>query len=288
MTRSRKRLLPEGPCLWDALLESEPEPRPAPMETPGVESPETGSRSPSPPRSRSNHKHAKSAPDWIGDLYRRILAKYAGEEAIPMRVEFYRYAGLKNSVRYTSRGILFRLSDLMEDAPRPVIEATGHLLLARLHHRKCPTRYERLYYEFTRSDDMDEASHEAHSARRRVRLPDPKGHWYDLRDSFERINATYYKGQLPEFELTWSESQARTLLGHHDGHLNRITVSRIMDSPKVPQYVLDYIMFHEILHFVIPIARQNGRRVVHPPKFRKAEKVYRHYQEALDWLDKHL
>ena len=68
---------------------------------------------------------------------------------------------------------------------------------------------------------------------------------------------------------------------------DRLIISRVFDSPKVPQFVLDYLMYHELLHKFLGIGRRNdGRRCMHGADFREIERRFRHYDEATRFLKK--
>jgi predicted metal-dependent hydrolase len=52
-----------------------------------------------------------------------------------------------------------------------------------------------------------------------------------------------------------------------------------LDSPEVPEWFVEYIMFHEMLHIKHRARIINGRRYYHTPAFRAEEKSYPKYQQ---------
>jgi hypothetical protein len=44
--------------------------------------------------------------------------------------------------------------------------------------------------------------------------------------------------------------------------------------------LVEYLMFHEMLHIRYPVEREGHRRVVHPRGFREAEKKFPRYEQA--------
>jgi predicted metal-dependent hydrolase len=44
--------------------------------------------------------------------------------------------------------------------------------------------------------------------------------------------------------------------------------------------LVEYLMFHEMLHMRYPVERVGHRRVVHSRAFRQAEKRFPHYERA--------
>lgn len=54
------------------------------------------------------------------------------------------------------------------------------------------------------------------------------------------------------------------------------------------QYFVESVVYHEMLHHLIPAVRIRGKWYNHPPAFKRAERQYPHYQKAQDWELKNL
>jgi hypothetical protein len=67
-----------------------------------------------------------------------------------------------------------------------------------------------------------------------------------------------------------------------------IRIHPLLDQPFVPRYVVETIVFHEMLHQLIPRQRVNGRWRVHPPAFRLQERRFPYYRQAKQWQHRHL
>ena len=120
----------------------------------------------------------------------------------------------------------------------------------------------------------------ARRERGRKRLKPARGQHYDLEEIFHRLNRGFFAGKLPTPRLGWSRQLSRTLLGHYDSGHATIVVSRRLDSPAVPRYLVDYVVYHEMLHMRFPVERRGHRRVVHSREFREAEKQFPKYAQA--------
>ena len=101
-----------------------------------------------------------------------------------------------------------------------------------------------------------------------------------------RLNRGQFGGAIEKPILTWSQRKARSILGHHDAAHDTITISKTLDSHEVPEWFVEYIMFHEMLHIKHPARIMNGRRYYHTPAFRAEEKSYPAYAQAQEWLDR--
>jgi predicted metal-dependent hydrolase len=93
---------------------------------------------------------------------------------------------------------------------------------------------------------------------------------------------------VPKPTLTWSARKTYRILGHHDATHDTIVVSKSLDSPDVPRYVVEYIVFHEMLHIHHPTVHHNGRRYNHTPAFRRDEEKFAYYEEAEKWIERNV
>jgi hypothetical protein len=84
--------------------------------------------------------------------------------------------------------------------------------------------------------------------------------------------------------MTWSTERARNRLGHYDPAHNAIVVSSLFDHPRVPRYVVEYIVYHEMLHLKHPVKLRGSRRCVHPPEFQSEEKLFDRLEAAREFL----
>jgi SprT-like family protein len=203
-----------------------------------------------------------------------------------IEVKFYPYAGLHHTIRVRSGRVYVRLSDLFQSAPPEVIRALAFLLVARLLSRKAPPAYERIYRAYAFSPQVLRASDIARRQRGRKVVSTAQGRVYDLERIFSRLNRRYFEGEIAKPVLTWSRRRARSILGHHNSAHDTITISKTLDSREVPEWFVEYILFHEMLHIKHPARVINGRRYYHPPAFRAEERSYPRFQQAQEWLDR--
>ena len=85
--------------------------------------------------------------------------------------------------------------------------------------------------------------------------------------------------------MSWSQSSARNMLGHYDPAHNAIVISRVLRTHvRVPRYVVEYIVYHEMLHLKHPVKLRGSRRCVHPKQFQDEEKLFPQLEEAKQFL----
>jgi predicted metal-dependent hydrolase len=73
-------------------------------------------------------------------------------------------------------------------------------------------------------------------------------------------------------------------MGHYNAHTDTLMLSITLDAVPVPRYVIDYVMYHEMLHKQFGVSVVNGRRYAHTPEFRAAEQAFARYEEAEAYL----
>ena len=117
-----------------------------------------------------------------------------------------------------------------------------------------------------------------------------RGQAHDLEDSFQRVNRAYFQGRMPRPLLKWNQSPTVRKMGHYQPARDTVMISRTLDHARVPAFVIDYIMYHELLHKKHGHTMINGRRYVHTPAFRREEQLFQQYAEAEkflhDWVRK--
>ncbi len=113
-----------------------------------------------------------------------------------------------------------------------------------------------------------------------------KGSVHDLRESFKRVNLAFFNEQLPEPHLVWNKQITVRKFGHYQWDTDTVMVSRTLDQRGVPEFVLDYVMYHELLHKKLGARLVNSRRMVHTSFFREQEAKYPKLAEAQRYLTK--
>jgi Protein of unknown function DUF45 len=219
----------------------------------------------------------------FADVFQQISKRQARPEVL---VTFYPFAGLNNTIRLRNQRVYVRVSDLLCDAPLAVHQALAHILVRKLFKQRPKTEHETLYRQYAYQPQMMRASDLARQRRGRKQLNGSVGRTYNLDRIFARLNRHYFDNVLPKPALSWSTRCTKRILGHHDPVHDAIIISRSLDLVSVPEYVVEYVMYHEMLHVKHQSHLVNGRRIFHSPAFRAEEKQFTRYAEALKWLER--
>lgn len=202
-----------------------------------------------------------------------------------IEVRFYPYAGLRHTIRVRSGHVYVRLSDICKDSPPEVMRALAFILVSRLLGKRVPAIHERTYRDYSLAPEVMRASDIARRRRGHKRISSAQGEVYDLDKLFAKVNRRYFDSSLEKPTITWSQRKTRTILGHHDRVYETITISKSLDSAQVPDWFVEFILYHEMLHIKHAARIIKGRRYYHTSAFRADERRFAKYDEAQRWLE---
>jgi hypothetical protein len=119
-----------------------------------------------------------------------------------------------------------------------------------------------------------------------------KGQHHDLLALFHDVNRKYFGGTVDAL-ISWGRASPSKLrktikLGSYSAVGRLIRVHPNLDRYWVPRYFVQFIIYHEMLHHVIPASRGAGRALLHPEEFRARERQFRHYERAMAWEKSHI
>ena len=221
------------------------------------------------------------------EMFTRVFREMKPRTAPPaFRVLFKPYANMDSKIRLEAghERIEVRMSDQLRSAPDSVREALAWVLLGKLYRKAIPPEAETRYRTFVNRADVRRRALELRRERGHKRLVHPKGGVFDLEALFDDLNVRYFDGSLSKPALGWSPRPSRRLLGHYDPAHHAIVISSIFDRPKTPRYVVEYILYHEMLHIKHPAEYRTERRCVHTPAFKVEERRFPRYDDAVRYL----
>ena len=219
------------------------------------------------------------------DIFHRAYRELRPRAAMPeIEVRFFKFANVNNTVRLRDNRLLFRISDLLEGAPESVLHAIAHILIAKIYKKEIDPAHSARYRKYVGSHAITKKAHLLRQMRGRKRIDGPIGNVYHLDEIFEDLNTRFFYGLMARPNMSWSQNSARHLLGHYDPAHNAIIVSRVFDDVRVPRYVVEYIVYHEMLHLKHPVKLKGSRRCVHPKQFQEEEKLFPQLDAAKKFL----
>jgi hypothetical protein len=145
-----------------------------------------------------------------------------------------------------------------------------------------------------------------------------RGRCFDLEALRDRVNHDYFEGRL-QVAITWGrgaqsegfaafqaaadqliealgvtprrsrrprrEESFHIRLGSYHERDNLVRIHPVLDRADVPEFVVESIVHHEMLHAALPPERgKGGRRRVHTAEFRRRERLFARHEEAEAWI----
>jgi hypothetical protein len=185
-----------------------------------------------------------------------------------------------------ARGLLhYRVHHMFLDAPREVVQAlatfAGPARGVAARRRDAGGRIDAYVREH----------------RGRIAAPHParlqaRGTVHDLQAIFDRLNAEHFDSRV-QARIGWGPNRGgrrrRTIkTGVYVQDARLIRIHPALDRPEVPELYVAAVVFHEMLHQVVPAVERNGRRIVHGQEFRRRERAYPEHERAKQWEEANL
>ena len=231
------------------------------------------------------NEHLQQIKIFYQEAFQTLDAKRKMPE---IEVEFYPYIGINHTIRVRNGKVFVRLAELCRDIPFNAHKALACILVSKLLRKKIPQRTLETYRGFIKNQELREKVAENKRAKGRKIITTAKGEVYDLDETFNYLNEYYFDNKIAKPTLTWSARKTYRILGHHDSTHETIAISRSLDDKKTPKYVVEFVVFHEMLHIFHPTEHRNGRRYNHTPQFRRDEKKFVYFDEAESWIGRNV
>ncbi len=164
-------------------------------------------------------------------------------------------------IHYSRTNVVeLRLSRDWLDVSAPILKGMVEELLCKLFRIKKQTYNIGLYRSFLRNLDSSPAE---------KNQSEP-----GLHESFMRVNEEYFDNRIDLCNLRFGRNSSRTL-GSYNFHTNTITISELLRG--TPKHVLDYVMYHEMLHKHLKFDSNKNR--FHTKEFKEKEALFRNSKE---------
>lgn len=207
----------------------------------------------------------------------RLADAVAARIGQPVRLVVHDNRHTMVSYRREAARIQLRVHHLFLACPPEVEEALAEFVRPRGRHRAAASR---------RIDAWVTGNRERIAPPRTGSLH-PRGRVHDLQAILDRLNATHFGGAV-EVRIGWGKSGAlpgRTSIrtGVYLHAARAIKIHPALDREDVPEFYVAAVVFHEMLHQVVPPTDRGGRRTIHGREFRRREREYPDHERATAW-----
>ena len=191
----------------------------------------------------------------IKESYQRLFP----EKEFPYQTYFEynrRLSDFNANIKFDRKKISIHLNLQWKDIDNEIKIGLIQSLLLKIFKKKASTQNINLYNNFVRNIPILTKKTKS----------DPL-----LDESFYRVNQQFFFNQIEKPNLTWG-SDSKRKLASYNFHDDTVTVSTIFKDSK--QEILDYLMYHELLHKYHKFNHKNGRSFYHTKEFKEDENLF--------------
>ena len=220
--------------------------------------------------------------DLFSSVYRRLRKV---DHTPQFNIRYFSYKNIKNTLRIRGNIIYIRISDLLREAPPSVMASIYEILICRTFRLFGYHQANLIYNHYISSRDFLLRKTLVSPGISRIKKHSRPGKVVDLGKRFTYLNNLYFKGELSDLTLYWAERKSKRILGQFVPHRREILINSTLDHPLVPESVVDFVLYHEMLHARLdPKISKTGRKTVHHREFKRMERQFEGYNFANEFI----
>lgn len=199
-----------------------------------------------------------------------------------VEASYYPFKEFKTTWQRIGPEATFKVTDYLQGAGQEVIQDFAGCLFTRIQRQRREV-YTPKVREFLRSEEFVRMNQEKYLRRSRNLTFSSFGNFYDLE---VLLNSLRRKGLVENGEgtfLSWTDKPNRFRMGYCSVLMKVVAISSALDRQDVPDYVAEYVLYHEMLHLKLGT---DSLRSYHDSDFKREERQYPRWREAENWLKK--
>ena len=220
-----------------------------------------------------------TAVETLKESFGTIGKKYGYDN---VGAEFVAYRAFKVKWTRSFRWAEFQVLDYLMDAPGEVIDGLAETLFSKITGKESKP-YTPEMTDWITSDEFTRNKQPIYVRRSRNITRSSAGKFKDLDDSLNRLKALGIVEEKSNPYMTWSREELAHTVGYCSTLMDTIVISSIFDSDSIPDYVLDFALYHEYL-----ITREGWVNFGKGEDFDicAEEKKFPQWKEAENWIRK--
>ena len=212
----------------------------------------------------------------LRESFRSIGREYGYDN---VDAEFVAFKELKIKWQRSYGRAEFKVSDYLSDAPGEIMTDIAKTLFSKISGSDAEYPNEMNRWMTSREFLMEKQPVYLRRSRNLTRTT--KGDYRDIGESYRRLVSEGLIKEDPDVHISWTRDPNVRRVGYCSVLMKVVAISSIFDTQTIPEFVLDYVLYHEFIHIEAgfnPFGRKHG------PEFAARERLYPKYDEAEEWL----
>jgi hypothetical protein len=197
-----------------------------------------------------------------------------------VEAEFYPFKEFKTTWQRCGTRAEFKVTDYLEEAAPEMLDDFARCLFQRIQKRRREVYTDRLR-TWMQSSEFVERNQPLYLRRSRNLRLTTKGTAHDMEGLMDSLRTQGLVEDCRDAYLSWTDRPNRYRMGYCSVLMRVVAVSSALDSPEVPSFVPEYVLYHELLHLRSGI---EALYYQHDARFRRLERMHPRWREAEQWL----
>jgi hypothetical protein len=190
----------------------------------------------------------------------RLVARHYRLRDGQVDVSYRRYTTLKSTARRAVDGrLVVCLSEDVRVDPPEERSAIALVLAGRVVGRRPPQWARDTYARWMADPRTRERALAVRASRAARRTRGRRGAHHDLGPLLAQVAREQFDPPVDPPPVAWTQRAGRAVLASFDEAHEIITVTRLLDHPRVGPETLQYLLFHEMLHFEDFLCERAGK-----------------------------
>jgi len=194
--------------------------------------------------------------------------------------EFAEFKEFKVKWKRSCGWIEFEVSDYMKDAPMEVLKGVAETIFSRIT-RRSSNAYSDAMIEWMTSDDFVRKKQRFYLKRSKNLKKTHVGEHRDLNASYKRLIDMGLVSRDENLLISWTKQPNVKRIGYCSVLMKVIAISSVFDTQTIPEFVTDFVLYHELIHLGKGFDPFDQR---HGVDFKALEDLHPSRKEAEDWL----
>lgn len=219
----------------------------------------------------------ETTPETLRNLFQEVGREFEFDK---VEAEFVAFKEFKVRWQRSYKWADFKVSDYLADAPKEVVKGLATSLFSKITGDE-HEGYSEEMCDWITAPEFSKNKQPVYLKRSRNLTRSSKGEVKDLDAAYQRLVDAGLVEVDPLAYLTWTKESNVRKIGHCSVLMKVVSISSVLDTNTIPDFVLDYCLYHELCHLMIgfdPTAKKHGE------EFAVLERKYPQKDEAEDWL----